>query len=224
MKKTLMIGAIALFGAVSAQEYKPTAGDVTVDLGLSGGLGNTSVNLANQSFGIGPMFKARYFKTDNLAYRMTMIVGNNSDTDNPNDNTVVKNNDFGIGLGFGLEKHYTGTERLSPYIGGDVLVGYASENTKTTVTPPAGTTGTVVVTETTGPNAFRLGVRGVFGADYYFAKRVFLGVEAGLAVMYSSEGETTFSQTGSPDVTVKGSNNFRIEPAVVTGIRLGFAF
>jgi len=37
MKKLLMASAVALFGLMSAQEYKPVAGDVTVDLGISGG-------------------------------------------------------------------------------------------------------------------------------------------------------------------------------------------
>lgn len=221
MKKLFLVGALALFAAVNAQEYKAGAGDVTVDLGVSGGLGNTSVNLPNQGFGLGPMFKARYFKTENLAYRATLFLGNGNNTDNSVANTVKKENDFGFGLGFGLEKHFTGTERLSPYVGGDVVLGYASQSTKTTVTP---TSGTAVTNEVTGPNNFKFGLRGVFGADYYFAKRVFLGVEAGLGFMYVSEGDITTKTTGMSDVTVKGGSSFAIKPDVVTGIRIGYAF
>lgn len=221
MKKLFFAGAVALFGAMNAQEYKPTVGDVTVDLGVSGGLGDTSINLPDQGFGAGAMFKARYFKTDKFAYRATLFLANNNDTDNPSSNVVVKDNDFGLGLGFGAEKHFTGTDRLSPYVGGDVLVGFANASTKTTTTATSGTT---VVREVKGPNSFRFGVRGVFGADYYFAKRVFLGVEAGLALMYESEGDVTFKNTGSPDYTVEGGDNFNISPAVVTGIRIGYAF
>ena len=217
MKKLFLASAVALFATVSAQEFKPEAGDVTVDLGVSGGLGNTSINLADG----GAAFKVRYFTSDNFAYRITMVLANNSDTDNSVTNIVSKDNNFALGLGFGAEKHFTGTDRLSPYIGGDILVGYASSNSKDTFTPTSGTT---VVTEVKGPNSFGAGVRGVFGADYYFAKRVFLGVEAGLALMYSSEGDTTSKVTGSPDVTVKGGNNFNISPSVVTGIRIGYAF
>ncbi len=221
MKKLLMASAVALFGLMSAQEYKPVAGDVTVDLGISGGLGNTSVSLPDQGFGAGTMFKARYFVTDKFAYRGTLFVANQSETDNATTNTVVKDNTFGLGLGFGAEKHFTGTERLSPYVGGDIMIGFASNNTKSTVSVP---NTTPVITETKGPNNFRAGIRGVFGADYYFAKRVFLGVEAGLGLIYESEGDVTYKVTGLPDTKIEGGDNFTIAPAVVTGIRLGYAF
>lgn len=221
MWKLFLASAIALFATVSAQEYKPTAGDVTVDLGVAGGLGNTSVNLPDQGFGAGAMFKARYFKTDKFAYRATLFLANNNNTENPNNQTVIKKDEFGFGLGFGAEKHFTGTERLSPYVGADVLAGFSSSKNKQTVTSAGGTT---FVNEVKGPNNFRIGVRGVFGADYYFVKRVFLGVEAGLALTYESEGDTTIKATGSPDVTHDGGNNFNISPAVVTGIRIGYAF
>ena len=217
MKKVLVASAIALFATVSAQEYKPTAGDVTVDLGVAGGLGDTSIALADG----GAAFKARYFKTDKFAYRLTMLLANNATTTNPTSNIVAKDKDFSLGLGFGIEQHFTGTERLSPYVGGDILVGYASADTKSTFTP---TNGSQIVTEVKGPNSFSAGVRGVFGADYYFAKRVFLGVEAGLSLTYSSEGDTKTKVTGLPETKVEGGNNFNISPAVVTGIRIGYAF
>lgn len=217
MKKVLLVSAIALFGIVSAQEYKPAAGDITVDLGVSGGLGNTSIALADG----GTAFKVRYFKEDKLAYRFTMVLANNNKTANPSNTVESKDNDFSLGLGFGAEKHFTGTDRLSPYVGGDILIAYVSQSSKTTSTP---TSGTQVISEVTGPNSFGAGVRGVFGADYYFAKRVFLGVEAGLSLLYSSEGDKTTKVTGIPDVTSKGGNNFNISPAIVTGIRIGYAF
>src|SRR5690606_2132645 len=193
MKKLFLVGALALFSAVSAQEFKPTAGDVTVDLGVAGGLGNTTINLPDQGFGTGAMFKARYFKTENIAYRGTLFVGNSSETNNSN-NQKQEIDNYGFGLGFGMERHFTGTERLSPYVGGDVLLGYGNGNVKTTEI----TTGDVE--ELKGPGVFRFGVRGVFGADYYIAKRVFVGVEAGLGLMYESEGDTTFKSTNNPDV------------------------
>lgn len=218
MKKLFLVGALALFSAVSAQEFKPTAGDVTVDLGVAGGLGNTTINLPDQGFGTGAMFKARYFKTENIAYRGTLFVGNINETDNSVPNFKEESHFYGFGLGFGMERHFTGTERLSPYVGGDVLLGYGNGNVKTT-NSIANT-----VDETKGPSIFRFGVRGVFGADYYIAKRVFLGVEAGLGLMYESEGDTTFKSTNNPDVVTKGGSSFRITPEVVTGIRVGFAF
>ena len=54
MKKIFLASALALFGAVNAQEYKSGNGDVTVDFGLTGGLGNTGVNLSESRGGITP--------------------------------------------------------------------------------------------------------------------------------------------------------------------------
>src|SRR5690606_4452298 len=126
MKKLFLVGALALFGAVSAQEFKPAAGDITVDLGVAGGLGNTTINLADQGFGTGAMFKARYFKTDKIAYRGTLSLSNNSQTTHTATSKDQADN-YGFGLGFGMERHFTGTERLSPYVGGDVLLSYGSQ-------------------------------------------------------------------------------------------------
>ena len=220
MKKLFLVGAFALFGALNAQQYKPTTGDVTVDLGVSGGLGNTSITLPDQGFGTGAMFKARYFKAEKLAYRATLFLANKTDNENPADDITTKDSQFGLGLGLGVEKHFTGTERLSPYVGGDVLIGYASKNKKQTATVG----GTTIVNERKGPNSFKLGVRGVFGADYYFVQNVFLGVEAGLALIYENEGDITIKNPGTPDVTINGGNSLNISPAVVTGIRIGYIF
>ena len=57
MKKLFLTGALALFAAVNAQEYKAGAGDVTVDFGLSGGLGNTAVSLPAAGLDAGAVFK-----------------------------------------------------------------------------------------------------------------------------------------------------------------------
>ncbi|WP_018676486.1 hypothetical protein [Riemerella columbina] len=248
MKKLFLVGALALFGAMNAQEYKPTTGDVTTEFGLTGGLGNTSIELP----GKGAFFKARYFKANNMAYRMSLFLGTSSNTDDI-DNKINeaslselhttgkdKSSNTGFLLGFGLEKHFTGTERLSPYIGGELLLGFNSQKTsKNTTTVNSGKNTTYykneIKSEVKGPNEFSFGVRGVFGADYYFTKKVFLGVEAGLGLVYASKGKTTTTSsvsmstggttTSNTDTTVvPGGSSFSISPSVVTGIRIGYTF
>lgn len=203
MKKLFFASAFALFGAMNAQEYKPTTGDVTVEFGLTGGLDNTSVGFAE-----GGAFKARYFKSENVAYRGIFNLSTGSKNDK---STSAETSSFGFDLGFGVERHFSGTDRLSPYVGGDVILGYSNSTQKSTGS------------EISGPNQFSFGVRGVFGADYYFAKRVFLGVEAGLGIGFSSTGKTTEKSAGTT-TTVKGSSSFNIAPQLITGIRLGYAF
>lgn len=220
MKKVLLASALALFGIASAQEYKAGAGDVTVDFGLAGGLGDTSINIPNQGFGTGAMFKARYFATESLAYRGLLSLATSSDKEKLGNDTETTKSSSNFALGFGVEKHFTGTDRLSTYVGGDAIIGFGGNKSKGTA-PGAST-------ETKGPSTFTFGVRGVFGADYYFAKRVYLGVEAGLGLFYGSNGETTqITSVGSSTTTNTisyGGSSFNISPAVIGGIRLGYAF
>lgn len=244
MKKVLLVGAIALFGAVSAQEFKPTTGDVTAELGITGGILDTDVQLA----GKGAFLKARYFTSENLAYRFSVNLGSNSNTEdideysNPGTTTEMhttgkdKKSNTGISLGFGLEKHFTGTDRLSPYIGGDLLIGYFSQKDTSETTSINSGLNTVAETnsskgEVKGPNTFSFGVRGVLGADYYFTKHVFLGVEAGIGVGFSSEGKTTTSHTftsggstTSNTTEYPGGSTFDITTTPTAGLRIGFIF
>lgn len=218
MKKVLTIAiVIALgFGAYAQDEsitYKPTSGDITVDLGLSGGLASTSVSYLNQGFGVGQTFKARYFTGDQQALRATLRIVSNSESQNldKNGNSSSKGN-TSIVLGGGLEKHFTGTDRLSPYIGGDLIINITSSSESNDLTK----------TELSRTD-FGLGVKGVFGADYYFVKNVYLGVEAGLGISYTAIGKTTTTTSGTKN-TAGGGSKFSVAPGVVSGIRIGYVF
>lgn len=232
MKKLFLASAVALFGAVNAQEYKPTTGDITTEFGLTGGLGNTGITLPSGD----AFFKARYFKSENIAYRASFLLGSKSDTkdiDNTAGSIVTtgkdKSSSTSFLVGFGLEKHFKGTDKLSPYVGAEALLGFGTKKTSTETTTTAPGVATINAKNTVkGANTFTFGVRGVFGADYYFTKRVFLGVEAGLSLGFASEGKTktTTELTGVPTVTTEtpGGRSFEINPSVVGGIRIGYAF
>jgi len=207
MKKLLLVAGIALFGFnANAQEAnKPVAGNVTTEIAVQGLINNMSFNIQDQAFGNGAMFKARYFKTENLAYRALVFANIQSETTKatPDD---LKENTFGLGVGFGVEKHFTGTDRLSPYVGVDGILGFDSSKA------------TQGSNETKGPNTFRIGVRGVFGADYYVAKKLYLGVEGGLGLFYKSTGKTEVNGT----TTSEGGSSFSFSPSLVGGVRVGF--
>lgn len=219
MKKVLTIAiVIALgFGAYAQDEamtYKPTSGDITVDLGLSGGLASTSVSYLNQGFGVGQTFKARYFSDDKQAFRVSLRVLTNSESKKLNDKGDASSTGLtSIVLGGGLEKHFTGTDRLSPYIGGDLIINIASSSKSNDATESK-----------QSRTDFGIGVKGVFGADYYFAENVYLGVEAGLGILYTSKGKTTSTVSGTETVVDRGGSKFSIAPGVVSGIRIGYVF
>jgi len=233
MKKILLVFGLAIAGlAANAQsEFKPTKGDVTTEFGLTGGVLNSNFNL-NEA---GSLLRFRYFTQEKTAVRLGFNLSSTKETANaygPNGETgSVKRSQTEFLLNLGLEKHFTGTERLSTYVGGDILFAYAngkqdySNSTNNFASPvyQANVSG-----ERKGPSTLGVGLRAVAGADYYFTKKVYLGVEGGFGFLYQKQGKTTTTNTnpaGSTTVTTESAgNSFSIEPSVITGVRIGFVF
>ncbi len=228
MKKAILaISAIAMTVGANAQEftaYKPFAGNLTTELGLTGGIFNSEIKLSE-----GALLRGRYFLTDQSALRLGLNVTSQSNKENFwKDSTstkgVLTERQSQININLGYEKHFKGTNRLSPYVGGDVLLGFGS--TKEVGDKTNGVTYNANYGYDMKTSNFSWGVRGVVGADYYFAKNVYLGVEAGLGFMNQiggkTKGSTTIgSTTTNVEVKSQGSS-FDFAPAVVTGVRLGF--
>lgn len=237
MKKVLLSLTIAVLGLTAhAQDFKPVKGDITAEFGLTGGINDTNFEL-NEGAGL---LRFRYFQKDNLAYRLGFNVGSQNETNNAygavgtpaegkEGSSTQKGTEFLINLG--VEKHFAGTDRLSPYVGGDILFGAGT--TKTSFENATGSVGSPVYTEGTssevkGPGYTSFGLRGVIGADYYIAKRLYLGVEAGFGFEYAKDGKTTVSSTIAGNTTTvtndSAGNSFEISPSIITGVRVGFAF
>lgn len=231
MKKILL--SVVLGAAVitaNAQEFKPTKGHKTAEFGLTGGLDNTAFDLSE---GAG-LLRGRYFKSDNVAYRLGLRVENTNETSKvygtgafEGKEGSVKESFTGIALNLGIEKHFAGTDRLSPYIGADLVFGMMNE--KTTRENVTGFTySDTYSSELKGPGEFSVGVRAVIGADYYIAKHLYLGVEAGLGVAYGVSGKTKFSETISGTTTStetkSAGNRFDLGQTMIAGVRIGFVF
>lgn len=233
MKKVVLaIAAISMIGAAQAQEntvslFKPQAGEVTAEVGLAGGLFNTESYLAD-----GGVLKARYFLDDNSALRFGLSIRANSEKENFYKNSTsstkgtLTESYSNIDLAIGYEKHFNGTTRLSPYVGGDLMIGYGSEKIKGVDTDG------MIYDDTYSfegkSSSFNWGIRGVIGADYYFVKNVYLGVEAGLGFVNTIEGKVTqeINDNGVKTTTEIKSpgSSFSFAPNVTTGVRLGFVF
>jgi outer membrane protein W len=233
MKKFLLVSSLVLGGlAANAQsDFKPVKGDVTTEFGLSGGVLSSNFNL-NEA---GQLLRGRYFFQEKTALRLGFGLTSTSETDKvygatPSEegNTVEK--ETALLLNLGVEKHFTGTDRLSPYVGGDLLFGYGTtKETYENRTSPTSLFVDNASGSVKGPNAVSFGLRGVIGADYYFTKRVFLGVEGGFGFTYAKNGKTEVSNTTAAgvttDVTIESTGNeFEIKPSVITGVRIGFVF
>ena len=183
--------------------------------------------------------KFRYMYSPSAALRIGFIV-NSKKVVNASDQVYgtypTKSNETGtssmIGINFGLEKHFSGTKRLSPYIGGEITVGYkwskyVDESTSNT------NTGTNTITTTTngawpesqtvqlsngsnyiysaytGERGFvSYGLNFITGFDFYMAKHLFIGyeVEFGFTNKKYSTVDVTSIQTNA------STNNSNSDP------------
>jgi hypothetical protein len=220
MKKVFLIAlGFFAFQAVSAQEsisYKPKKGTLTTEVGLNGGLNNAEIDLN------GGVVKFRYFLKDDIALRAGLGL-NSSKEENPftsggSDGTeTIKESDNTVKLG--IEKHFSGTNRLSTYAGAELIIGFGKDSEESSLDNGNSTS---FEQKSSG---FGLGI--FSGADYYIAQKVYLGVEAGLAFMTVKTKDAEFSST-SGGVTVSdstpGSKGSSFETAAFGGIRIGYQF
>jgi hypothetical protein len=224
MKKVLLTAAAVMtFGLMNAQEetstsaYKPTEGTIATEVSLNGGLNNANFNLNNSAV------KFRYFFKEDMALRVGLGINSNKTTDVNNSNPanvrteiITSSNNL---VKLGVEKHFAGSERLSTYAGADLLVGFSSSKYDYTENNYSYTESNYTGN---GGSAFGLGL--FTGADYYIAKKVFLGVEAGLNFLSGKGKDNKITETGSADVTVSGGKNSGLSTTVVGGVRIGFQF
>jgi hypothetical protein len=232
MKKVLLTAAAVMtFGLMSAQEentsaYKPVKGTIATEVGLVGGLNNADFNLNSSAV------KFRYFFKDDMALRLGLGINSNKvetvdNTDPSNIGTLVNKNSNNL-INIGVEKHFAGADRLSTYAGADLLIGfkgasgeynengYSYEIDGAEINPTSGAP--------VGNASTDFGFRLFTGADYYITKKVFLGVEAGLNFLSSSQKDIEITETGSPNVNIAGGKSGGFTTNVVGGVRIGFQF
>lgn len=254
MKKIFIAASLVFASLISnAQDegddaFKASSGDVTGEFSLTGGILNSALGLNNASnLGSGGQLKIRYFLSDELAIRIGFNISRYSEKDlvpevgTTNVGEVVGKFSQTV-LNLGIEKHFNGTKRLSPYVGADILVSNAStreegENVDLSGDFASGTSYTLrnsgfsffnTQFGTSDPTpGFGVGLRLVAGADFYFVKNVYLGGEFGWGFLYTNEkdGEVEFTTAGATTTTsVESGRTIQFAPSVITGVRLGFVF
>jgi len=137
----------------------------------------------------------------------------------------------------GFEKHFSGTNRLSPYIGAELdIAGQSSKE----VTPTGidADDDFYIVTERNKNKGgfFRIGANVLAGFDVYVTKHLYLGTELGFGFQmvnysdYKKETEYPSSVTpqtpdpvGNPDPANQGKE-MNVGPNFNSSIRLGFIF
>ena len=251
MKKILMVAALAATSIVAAQaqsEFKPKAGDVTTDVSLfANGLfanptalykGNVASGVSSNKFDLSTVgvLKGRYFFQDDLALRLSLGLSSpsvNSTLEETNHSLENKYRATTLSFGLGVEKHFAGTDRLSPYVGAELHVGSYTTNSESNDTQTVGTIVTKTNLQIKSAPGFTFGGGLFMGADYYIAPKVFLGLEAGLNIDAHSLGKTTniktVNVTGQPTQTTDNSGKTKFSGSSLStdlqvGFKIGFVF
>lgn len=236
-KKVLLVAAIftAAFFAneAQAQDFKPAAGDKTIEVNFTP-FGGSPVSINGLKF--------RSFTSETSAFRLGINISYSSKSLDPNYEgldidldgipdieTIDKNSSLGIHLEPGIEKHFAGTERLSPYVGGVVTIGFnkSTDKDQTYVddTNDGINNGNVYEIKTKD-GSLDLGLRAVLGADWYFTQKMYLGVEVGYGFLYSSVSDTKVESDApnSKEIVTPRGSDFQIGATFNSALRLGYAF
>jgi len=219
MKKVLLIGFALVFAlATQAQDVrKQTGGEKNLEF-LFAPLGGSPVSISG--------IKYRKFTSATDALRATVFLGLSTSTDKSfaeDGETELKDSEtsWDVSIAVGKEKHFAGTDNLSPYVGAEVLVGYGQERSKMEMM-----FGDDVEDQTVTQGVFTAGLNALAGCDVYVADNFYFGGELGFGLLFTSEGDekTESSIEGSETQEVPGGSSFSVGPNVVGQIRAGFLF
>lgn len=200
MKKFFVLaGAVVLSSSLFAQ--KPTADN---PFSIEGQL---SYNASSLSFNA-PSLRMRYFWADDMAARVSLTIANSSTKDYYYE---LANNAGGEGtevnkvsltmISLGAEKHFAGTDKLSPYVGADFVFGMGNSSAKWDKFDGSGYSADFTATAK-NPTSM-IGLNLVAGMDYYFAENFYFGAELGLGFQSVSNKAGEFeSTTGGSTTTI----------------------
>jgi hypothetical protein len=218
MKKILILFTILLTGlsVANAQQteqtlLKPIEGDWGAEVKFS--------PFSSSPIGIN-YIRLRTFTSNMKAVRLGVFIGAN--IENPSKD--LTNRTFEINVRPGLEKHFEGTRRLSPYIGGEIDLAFKSSKSSF---DDGSTTATIKGAWTdfgAERGFFRAGVNAITGVDFYIAKGLYLGTEFGFGFEYVKQSDIVEKSNGNQLNKTKGGSTFQIGPNVNSAIRLGFNF
>lgn len=212
MKKFGLVLATTLFlvSLVNAQEetLKAQSGDLALEVNAAPFSSNpiriSKVNL-------------RFFDDNRAVFRLGLSL--NTRVSKPGEETTF--NTFEFKLTPGGEKHFEGTGRLSPYIGGELILAAKFSNAKFENSEDDIDGAWDQFGQEQG--FLQIGANYLMGADYYMAKKIYVGVEIGYGFVF-----TKFSDIESDDIfdgnEIKGGSLFELGPNYNGSLRLGFTF
>ena len=218
----------------SSDVYKQQAGNKSLEVNFDPGQifgSNTGSQFGLFNGGI----KYRSFNSELSAYRINLNLSFNCNTEITQQESETdlelkdKTSIFAIHLTPGYEKHFSANKRLSPYIGGQLLIGYSTYSLKS-----ENQLNNSIYLEK-WKNDLNVGIIGAFtagagvfaGVDYYFVKKLYLGLEIGYGFQYAKLLKSKYTNEEYPDLDYekKNGHTLGVSPGLATGnLRLGWTF
>lgn len=205
---TAVTCCITLFASAQNTDdnFKPLAGDKTLEVGL---------NLNGGTFG---QLKLRKFTTDALAFRYSTSVAYNYNKHSEDASSYT----LGISFAPGIEKHFTGNKRLSPYLGVAIPLSINRSHYESDVLEIKGAASEY------GSNGsyFSVGLNSLAGVDLYVVKNFYVGFEAGVGLSYLNYGEVevNYKNDFPKNRTIEGYHGIGFNTFTTGGLRIGFVF
>lgn len=224
-KRVLLIAAIAAgvftTSSLKAQDFKPAGGEKNIEVNFApfDNVNNNPISINNLKF--------RYFMDSKTALRIGFSVSSSSTTNiqllGPNQIEVEgTNSSFGFSINPGIEKHFEGTDRLSPYVGAEL--NFASISSSSTQEALNGAEDAIAGESETTNGSMTLGLNLLIGADWYFSKHIYLGTEIGFGFATTNQADTEFTPVTGPKVSTPNGSSFNLGPNFNNRIRVGFLF
>jgi hypothetical protein len=223
--------SIPMLRAQEEETFKPVEGDWGILLNINGLINN--IKLSNTTSPINTsLITGKYYLSDTKVLRVDFgpsiktVKNSREDSIGANlrgiDSTYKKSS---IYLAMGLEKHFSGTKRLDPYIAGQIGLGFIGKTKieqETREVSSLGTDRETITYERDG--GFALGLIATAGFNYFVAKNFALGAEYSFGYNYLKDGGN-FSRvtrtepiSGSPSSIVeKGKNQVNTNSFVAEG-------
>ena len=204
----------------SSFSQKQDEGDIPIEFEFSP-LGANPLKISS--------IRSRYFLKENLAFRMGLFVGGSrkpSFTEVNDIELVNSSKSFNFNLRPGIEKHFKGTDRLSPYYGGELSFTYKKDITAAQSIWSSNTE--EIKTQKNISSNSILGLNIFSGADFYITDKIFLGVELGFGFQYEGRGRTAVkwknpeSNSDTESKEIGNSSNLQWGPNYQGTIRLGY--
>ncbi|MDR1653679.1 MAG: porin family protein [Prevotellaceae bacterium] len=221
MKKLVLIAVltVSVLNLVSAQNnYKPSAGDFTLEVGFSPFSSTGNIIDGGELTGF-------YNFTDRLALSLGLGFNYGSQFFNNGETGDATRKNSTSGLTFNLQPgvvyFLSGTARLAPYVGAGLGISYTSNSAK----EEAGTQ-TAKVTNRSGSN-FAFGVGASVGFNYFFAEHLYIGADLGLQFANVSvpNEKVVYSGQGAPSSPAESKNKqgaFQVGISAMPQLRLGW--